>query len=53
MVADHSKLGVVALARIVPLSRADIVVTDEGASEEALEAMRLAGVEVIVANVRD
>jgi DeoR/GlpR family transcriptional regulator of sugar metabolism len=53
VVADSSKLGVVALARIVPLSRADIVVTDEGASEEALEAMRLAGVEVIVANVRD
>ena len=52
VVADSSKLGVVALAEIVPLSRADFLVTDEDAPEEALDAMRLAGVEVIVADTR-
>jgi len=31
VVADHSKLGVVALAKIVPLSRMDILVTDDKA----------------------
>lgn len=50
VVADSSKLGVVALAEIVPLSRADFLVTDEGAQEEALDAIGLAGVEVIVAS---
>ena len=50
VVADSSKLGVAALAGIVPLSRADFVVTDDAASNEALDAIRLAGVEVIVAD---
>lgn len=50
VVADSSKLNVVALAEIVPLSRADFLVTDDAASEEALDAIRLSGVEVIVAN---
>jgi DeoR/GlpR family transcriptional regulator of sugar metabolism len=53
VVADSSKLGVVALAEIVPLSQADFIVTDEGAPEETLDAMRLAGVEVIVAKARN
>ncbi len=52
IVADNSKLGIVALARIVPLSRADYLVTDEGASEEELDAIRLTGVEVVVARTR-
>ncbi len=52
VVADSSKLGVVALAQIVPLSRADFLVTDEDAPEDALDALRLAGVEVIVAGPR-
>jgi DeoR/GlpR family transcriptional regulator of sugar metabolism len=52
VVADSSKLGVVALAGIVPLSRADFLVTDDRAPEEALDAIRLAGVEVIVADTR-
>jgi len=30
VVADHSKLGVVALAKIVPLDRVDVLVTDGG-----------------------
>ena len=45
----RAEVGVVALAQIVPLSRADFLVTDEDAPQEALEAIRLAGVEVIVA----
>ena len=50
VVADSSKLGVVALAEIVPLSQADFLVTDEGAPGETLDAIRLAGLEVIVAD---
>jgi DeoR/GlpR family transcriptional regulator of sugar metabolism len=50
VVADSSKLGVVALARIIPLSRVDFVVTDDGGPDEALGALRLAGVGVIVAD---
>jgi len=49
VVADSSKLGVVALARIIPLSGAHFLVTDDGAAEEALEAIRLGGLDVIVA----
>ena len=52
VVADSSKLGVVALAEIAPLGQADFLVTDDGAPEEMLDAIRLAGVEVIVAEVR-
>ena len=40
MVADHSKLGVVALAKIAPLSEADA---------EMLREIELAGVRVVVA----
>ena len=49
VVADHSKLGVVALAKIIPLSRVDAVVTDAQAPQETLDELRLAGVRVIVA----
>ena len=49
MVADHSKLGVVALAKIAPLSKVDVLVTDEGADAEILRKIELAGVRVIVA----
>jgi DeoR/GlpR family transcriptional regulator of sugar metabolism len=51
VVADHSKLGVVALAKIAPLSRVDVLVTDEGADAEILREIELAGVRVIVAGV--
>ena len=51
VVADHSKLGVVALAKIAPLSRVDVLVTDEGADAEILREIELAGVRVIVAEV--
>jgi len=49
VVADHSKLGVVALAKIAPLSKVDVFVTDEGADAETLREMEFAGVRVIVA----
>ena len=49
MVADHSKLGVVALAKIASLSKVDVFVTDEGADAEILRGIELAGVRVIVA----
>src|ERR687894_1184081 len=49
VVADHSKLGVVALAKIAPLSRVDVFVTDSGADGETLREIELAGVRVVVA----
>jgi DeoR/GlpR family transcriptional regulator of sugar metabolism len=49
VVADHSKLGVVALAKIAPLSRVDILVTDGAADAEMLREIELAGVRVVVA----
>jgi DeoR/GlpR family transcriptional regulator of sugar metabolism len=39
----------VALAKIAPLSRVAVLVTDEGADAEKLREMELAGVRVIVA----
>ena len=52
VVADHSKLGVVALAKIAPLSKVDVLVTDEGADAEILREIELAGVRVIVERAR-
>jgi DeoR/GlpR family transcriptional regulator of sugar metabolism len=49
VVADHTKFGVVALAKIAPLSKVDVFVTDEGADAEMLREIELAGVRVIVA----
>jgi DeoR/GlpR family transcriptional regulator of sugar metabolism len=49
VVADRSKVGVVALAKIAPLSRADVLVTDEGADAEMLREIELAGLRVVVA----
>jgi DeoR/GlpR family transcriptional regulator of sugar metabolism len=49
VVADHSKLGVVALAKIAPLSRVDVLVTDDGADAEMLREIELSGVRVVVA----
>jgi DeoR/GlpR family transcriptional regulator of sugar metabolism len=49
VVADHSKLGVVALAKIAPLSKVDVFVTDAAADEEILHQIELADVRVVVA----
>lgn len=48
VVADHSKLGVVALAKIAPLSRVDVFITDDKAPEKMLRLVGLSGMEVIV-----
>jgi DeoR/GlpR family transcriptional regulator of sugar metabolism len=49
VVADHSKVGVVALAKIAPLSKVDVFVTSAAADEEILHQIELAGVKVVVA----
>lgn len=46
---DSSKLGRRALAPVAPLTEIDMLVTDSGATEEALAWLRKAGVEVVVA----
>jgi DeoR family transcriptional regulator of aga operon len=49
IIADASKLGGHAFARICPIDRVESLVTDSGASEETVAAFRAAGVTVIVA----
>ena len=51
VVADHTKLGVIALAKIAPLSRIDILVTDEKADPEVFREIELAGVRVVQAEL--
>lgn len=49
VVADHTKLGVVALAKIVPLDKVDVLVTDAAAPPRMLREIELVGVRVVVA----
>ena len=44
VVADSSKIGLVAFARICPVERVDELITDRGADARALRAIRQAGV---------
>lgn len=53
LVADSSKLGVVALAKIVPLSKVDVLITDENADAELLRDVEVSGVQVIVARTSE
>jgi DeoR family transcriptional regulator of aga operon len=46
VVADSSKVGQVAFARICELERVDELISDEGADPDAVSAIRAAGVEV-------
>lgn len=48
VVADSSKIGQVAFARICELSEVDELITDDGADPAALDAIREAGVQVTV-----
>jgi DeoR/GlpR family transcriptional regulator of sugar metabolism len=48
VVADHTKLGVVALARIAPLSKIDVLITDDKADRETLREIELCGAEIVV-----
>ena len=45
---DCSKLGAVAFVRLCPIDAVDVVVTDRAAPSETVEAIRRAGVQVIV-----
>jgi DeoR family transcriptional regulator of aga operon len=49
VVADHTKLGEVSTVSVAPISAVDVLVTDDGAPAEQVEALRSAGVKVIVA----
>lgn len=49
VVADASKLGVTAFARICPIEQVDVLVTDTGAAPGTVEALGAAGVKVVVA----
>lgn len=49
VLADSTKLGRVAFARICLLDRVDVLVTDSGADPAALDSIREAGVEVLTA----
>ena len=48
-VADASKLGRAAFARVAPLEELDVLITDAGASPEFVDAVRALGVEVVLA----
>jgi DeoR family transcriptional regulator, aga operon transcriptional repressor len=49
VIADSSKLGGHAFARICPIGKVDTLVTDSGAPEEILQSFRDAGVNVVPA----
>ncbi|GII22945.1 DeoR/GlpR family DNA-binding transcription regulator [Planosporangium mesophilum] len=49
VVADSAKLGRATFARIGPTQLADVLVTDEGASEDQVTALHAAGVNVVIA----
>lgn len=49
IIADSSKLGAHAFARICPIDRVETLVTDSGATEDTLRAFRDAGVKVVCA----
>ncbi len=48
VVVDHSKLGVVAHAKIADLREVDLLITDPGAPADMLSALAAAGLELIV-----
>jgi DeoR family transcriptional regulator of aga operon len=49
VIADSSKLGGHAFARICPIGKVEMLVTDSGASPDVLDSFREAGVQVISA----
>jgi len=49
VVADSTKIGRVKFARICDLERVDLFITDTGATEEQVIALREAGLEVDLA----
>jgi DeoR family fructose operon transcriptional repressor len=49
VVADSSKVGQIAFARVAPLSAANLLITDGGASSEDRAALEEAGLRVLIA----
>jgi DeoR family transcriptional regulator, aga operon transcriptional repressor len=49
VVADSSKLGINAFARICPVERVGVLITDSGADPAVLDGFRQAGIRVILA----
>ena len=49
VIADSSKLGGHAFARICPISKVEMLVTDSGAPEQVIDGFRDAGVQVVCA----
>ncbi|GAB3280756.1 DeoR/GlpR family DNA-binding transcription regulator [Sinomonas notoginsengisoli] len=53
VLADHSKYGLVSLARILPLNAVDTLITDDGLSTNALDELRQGVPDLIVAPLQD
>jgi len=51
VLADHTKIGRETMCQTVELDDIDILVTDAGADEEALEELGANGMEIVVASV--
>jgi DeoR/GlpR family transcriptional regulator of sugar metabolism len=50
VVADHTKFGRVSTVLVAPIAAVDVIVTDGMAPTDQVEAIRTAGVEVIIAD---
>ena len=53
VLADGSKLGARAMAQVVPATAVSVLVTNEGAPEREIRALRDAGVDVVIATRSD
>ncbi len=51
--ADHSKFGTQSFAYVGPVTDIDVVVTDSGTDQKYIKGLREAGVEVVIAEVRE
>jgi DeoR/GlpR family transcriptional regulator of sugar metabolism len=51
--ADHSKFGTQSFAYVGPVTDVDILVTDSGTDSKYIKGLREAGVEVVIADVRE
>lgn len=49
VLADHTKWGLLGISTIVPLERADVVVSDEGLSEDGRAVIADSGVDLVLA----
>ena len=49
VLADATKLGKVAFARVAPLERLDLLITDTAATDDQLDPLRAAGLRIVVA----